>query len=203
MSDETNLQPNLTARIEALLFYFGEPLGLKKMASLLGTTPEACATALTTWETELAGNPARGLMLLRKEERVQLVTKAEHHAIGEAIVKDEFREALTPAALETLSLIAYLGPVPRATVDYVRGVNGSFTLRALVMRGLVERCDEKGMSFRYRVTEQFLKHMGLASLKDLPEYETYREKLRQFEEQLQAPAPAPTVPVPPAEPDLA
>lgn len=190
---------NIVAQIEALLFYFGEAIDIKKMAELLHISTDECEKAVGEWATVLAHDPARGLAVLRKENKVQLVTKTELKSIGESIVKDEFRETLTPAALETLSLIAYLGPVPRATIDYVRGVNSSFTLRALVMRGLVERCNEKGLSFQYRVTETFMKHMGLASLAELPEHDKYREILREFEAQLHATnAPvAPAAPVPP------
>ena len=186
---------NIFAQIEALLFYFGEAIDVKKMAELLHISVEECEKAVSEWATSLSNDPTRGITVLRKENKVQLVTKTELKSIGESIVKDEFREQLTPAALETLSLIAYLGPVPRATIDYVRGVNSSFTLRALVMRGLVERCDEKGLSFRYRVTEQFMKHMGLSTLSELPEHDKYREILRQFEEQLHA-ANAPAAPAP-------
>ncbi len=188
---------NIFAQIEALLFYFGEAIDIKKVAELLHISQEECDKAVGEWATALANDPARGITVLRKENKVQLVTKTELKSIGESIVKDEFREQLTPAALETLSLIAYLGPVPRATIDYVRGVNSSFTLRALVMRGLVERCDEKGLSFQYRVTEMFMKHMGLASLAELPEHNKYREILREFEAQLHA-TNTPAVPATPA-----
>ncbi len=188
---------NIFAQIEALLFYFGEAIDIKKMAELLHISQEECEKAVGEWAMTLANDPARGITVLRKENKVQLVTKTELKSIGESIMKDEFREQLTPAALETLSLIAYLGPVPRATIDYVRGVNSSFTLRALVMRGLVERCDEKGLSFQYRVTEMFMKHMGLASLAELPEHNKYREILREFEAQLHA-TNTPAVPATPA-----
>ncbi|MEK7089850.1 MAG: SMC-Scp complex subunit ScpB, partial [Patescibacteria group bacterium] len=100
------------------------------------------------------------------------------------------------ASLETLSLIAYLGPVPRASIDYIRGVNSSFTIRSLVMRGLVERGNEKGASFHYRITERFLKHMGLTSIEQMPEYAKYKETLKQYEEQLQQPAETPTIQIP-------
>jgi len=187
------------AQLEALLFYYGEPIEIAKLASLLNIAEEEAATQLDAWEKTLAENPERGLMLLRREKKVQLVTKPELKHIGETIVKDEFREQLTPAALETLSLVAYLGPMPRASIDYIRGVNSSFTLRSLVMRGLVERGDEKGTMFHYRVTEQFLTHMGLHSIAGLPEYERYRAILRDFEAQMQPSTETP--PIPPLPPE--
>lgn len=184
---------SIFAQLEALLFYYGEPIEIKKIAALLHISEEECVNTLNEYEAKLAGDETRGLLVLRKEKKVQLVTKPDLKQIGEAVVKDEFREQLTPAALEVLSLIAYLGPVPRATIDYVRGVNSSFTVRSLVMRGLAERGDEKGQSFHYRVTGQFLTHMGLTRVEDLPEYAKYREMLEHFEEQMQ-PATQPELP---------
>lgn len=191
----TLIPMHILAQIEALLFYYGEPIEIKKIAEIIKIEKEVCENALNELEKNLAETETRGLLLLRKEGKVQLVTKPEMKSIGEAIIKDEFREQLTPAALETLSLIAYLGPVPRATIDYIRGVNSSFTIRSLVMRGLVERGDEKGNSFHYRITERFLKHMGLTSVTEMPEYEKYKTTLQQYEEQLQ-PVETPTVQIP-------
>ncbi len=187
---------NIIAQIEAVLFYYGEAIEIKKISEILKIEEVDCETAITEIEKTLHESEARGLLLLRKENKVQLVTKPELTHIGEVIIKDEFREQLTPAALETLSLIAYLGPVPRATVDYIRGVNSSFTIRSLVMRGLVERGDEKGNSFHYRITERFLKHMGLTSVEQLPEYDKYKETLHQYEEQLQKPVEIKPVQIP-------
>ncbi len=187
---------NIIAQIEALLFYYGEPIEIKKIAEILKIEISVCENALTELEKNLLETETRGLLLLRKERKVQLITKPELKHIGESIIKDEFREQLTPASLETLSLIAYLGPVPRASIDYIRGVNSSFTIRSLVMRGLVERGNEKGASFHYRITERFLKHMGLTSIEQMPEYAKYKETLKQYEEQLQQPAETPTIQIP-------
>lgn len=187
---------NIIAQIEALLFYYGEPIEIKKIAEILKIEIDACEQALVELEKNLLESETRGLLLLRKEKKIQLITKPELKHIGESIIKDEFREQLTPAALETLSLIAYLGPVPRATVDYIRGVNSSFTIRSLVMRGLVERGDEKGTSFHYRITERFLKHVGLTSVEQMPEYAKYKETLRRYEEQLQQPSETPAIQIP-------
>lgn len=185
---------NILAQLEALLFYYGEPIELKKIATMLSITDEICAQAVAELEQKLQNDETRGLLLIRKEQKVQLATKPDLKFIGEAISKDEFKEQLTPAALETLSLIAYLGPVPRSTLDYIRGVNSSFTIRSLVMRGLVERGDEKGNSFNYRVTERFMKHMGLTSASDLPEFGKYKEMLTSFGEQMQPEQPSVVLP---------
>jgi len=170
------------AELEALLFVYGEPLPLKKIAKLLKIKESAAGELVKELETSLAGE-GRGLTLLKNGDRVQLVTKPEFQTVSETLIKEEFREELTPAALETLSIIAYLGPVPRSTIDYVRGVNSSFILRSLLMRGLVERevSEEKKNVYEYRVSLEFLKHLGLGSREELPEFEKYRNILTSFE----------------------
>lgn len=168
------------AKLEALLFYYGEPISLSVVAKMLKITEEECSDAVLKFEQALKQSNERGFIILHKGNAIQLATKPELKEIGETIIKDEFRESLTPAALETLALVGYLGPVTRATVDYIRGVNSSYSMRNLSMRGLVERGEEKGTSFRYSVTQEFLKHMGLSDVRELPEYERYHTLLETF-----------------------
>lgn len=170
----------LSAKLEALLFFFGEPIELTTVARMLGVSLEDCEVVVSKYEKTLVESGERGLIILRKGNSIQLATKPELKEIGEAIVKDEFRESLTPAALETLALVSYLGPVTRATVDYIRGVNSSYSIRNLSMRGLVERGEEKGASFRYTPTQEFLKHIGVSNIKMLPEYDRYHTLLETF-----------------------
>lgn len=168
----------LLARLEALLFYFGEPVEIKRAAKFLGVSAADTERAAQKLQVRL-NDPSSGLMLITDTNKIQLVTKPEFKDLGEELIRDEFRDTLTPAALETLSLIAYLGPIPRSTIDYVRGVNSSFILRSLYMRGLIDR-SQKGNSYYYEASFDFLKHMGLSRKEDLPEFEKYRDVLKKF-----------------------
>lgn len=183
----SEIEAKKIAEIEALLFQYGEPLEIKKMAKLLEIKEEDCRNRLQALETEFKQSPNRGLMILNDGAKAQLVTKPELQNITEALVKEEFKEELTPAALETISIVAYLGPVPRMTVDFVRGVNSSFILRNLLMRGLVERepNPKRRNVYDYRVSFDFLKHVGLGKIEELPEYGKYSNALKQFEIQQQ------------------
>ena len=169
----------MVARLEALLFYHGEPIAVSKIAKLLGVGEGECPMLLDRFEQMLRDGSDRGLMLVRNGAAVQLVTKSDFREIGQKLIEEEFREELTPAALETLSIVGYLGPLPRSTIDYIRGVNSSFTLRNLMVRGLIERATEleKGNMYCYRASMRFLAHMGLAAVEELPEYERYRSVL--------------------------
>jgi len=171
------------AALEALFFYYGEPLDVKKISKFLEIKENECASLIEELAVKLSADEKRGLALVKHGNFFQLATKPNLAWLGQRLVQEEFKEELTPAALETLSIIAYLGPVPRSTVDYVRGVNSSFILRALLVRGLVNR-EVQAMrrnTFEYKVTFDFLKHLGLQKIEDLPEYEKYKNILTSFE----------------------
>lgn len=181
----TDMTPEIqkdAARMQAFLFHYGEPVEIRKIAKVLKMKEAECSAALDALENELSGNPASGLVLMRGEGTAQLATKPEFQEIRRGIVEDEWKSELTPAAQETLSIIAYLGPISKVMVDYVRGVNSGFILRNLLVRGLVERepSVEHPHSYDYRVTNEFLKHMGLSGTSALPEYETYRGMLAEL-----------------------
>lgn len=183
---------NLEAACEAILFYYGAPLSAARLAKILGVPPSECRVALEALGERLAASPDRGLTLLMNGDEATLATKPAFKDALEALAKEEFQETLTPAALETLSLVGYLGPVTRASVDYIRGVNSSFTLRNLLLRGLIERAPAPrggarpndgsvGRGYVYAASMEFLKHMGLRMAGDLPDYEKYRASYRAFE----------------------
>lgn len=172
----------LIPQLEALLFIYGEPMEFKKIAKTLKTTEEEIKTAANLLEEELRGNQ-RGLFLVRDKEKIQLTTKPDLAGLLETVIKEELNENLTPAALETLSIIAYAGPMTRAELEYIRGVNSTFTVRNLLIRGLIERAldPKRGNVFLYSPSLEFLKHIGVARTGDLPEYEKFKsliEKMR-------------------------
>lgn len=198
----TQNEITLTAKLEALLFFYGEPITVVKAAALLGIKKDECEMAFNELGGILDQDFSRGLILLRRGDEIQLATKPILKELGEKVIKEEIRENLTPAALETLSLVAYLGPIPRSTVDYIRGVNSSFILRNLAMRGLVDR-DEKGNSYLYKTSFKFLEHMGLQKMEDLPEYAHFHEILTRFESQAtEIQAVESGIVVPPIEPSI-
>ncbi len=167
---------NIVGAIEAILFVYGEPMEIKKIAKLLRVNEDGVKTALESLAKNLESED-RGLKLIFSGNQVQLATKPEFSPLLEDFIKEEFREQLTPAALETLSLIAYLGPLPKSQLDYYRGVNSAFILRSLLIRGLVERSpdSQKGNVYLYRASFDLLKYLGISKVEDLPEYEKLKE----------------------------
>ena len=171
------------AALEALLFIHGEPLSFKKIQAVLGIEKKEDVDGLIAeLEAKLASGD-RGLQLISDREKVQLATKPEFNGILEAFVKEEVSEDLSPASLEALAIIAYLGPISRAKLEYLRGVNSSVILRSLAIRGLVERFSdpEHPASFLYRPTFELMKHLGVKEGGELPEYVKFQELLKVFE----------------------
>jgi segregation and condensation protein B len=173
---------NSRASLEALLFIHGEPLTYKKIQSVLGMEKEELETLIREFKTDLEGS-ARGLQLISDREKIQLATKPEFNGILESFMKEEISEDLTPASLEALSIVAYLGPISRARLEYLRGVNSIVILRSLMIRGLIERSPdpEHPASFLYRGTFDLMKHLGIKEKEDLPDHEKFQKLLDVFD----------------------
>ena len=168
--------------IEALLFVHGEPIKLEKLAKIAQVKKEDIKTGLDELSKEYE---RRGLTLLEKDDMYQLGSNPICAEKVEELMRDEFSEELSKAAVETLAIIAYRGPLTRAEIEYVRGVNSSFTLRNLLMRGLIERIEspKDARSYLYRISFAFLKHMGIRSPEELPQFDKLaREKIEILDE---------------------
>lgn len=150
----------LESRIEAVLFWKAEPLTVKKLAEILDEDEEEVSSALKDLEKNLEG---RGVSLISWENEYTLTTAPGVSALIESLTKEELVKDLGKAGLETLSIILYKGPVTRADIDYIRGVNSAFILRNLSIRGLVVK--ENNV---YRPTVELLAHLGIKSISDLP-----------------------------------
>lgn len=170
------------AELEALLFVFGEPISFKDIAEHLSISEEEARQVVNEYNLELQ-NEKRGLCLIIDQDRVQLGTKAIFSNFVSNLIKKELSENLTPASLETLAIILYFGPISRSRIEYFRGVDSSFILRNLMMRGLIERVESKSSSaYLYQPTFKLLRHLGLKSVRDLPDYDKFKNLNKQFEE---------------------
>jgi segregation and condensation protein B len=172
---------NVETKLEALLFWKGEPMALKKIEAALSVTKADLEAALSALETSLE---KRGIKVIRNGDEVEMRTAPEASALIEKLTKEELYRDLGKAGLETLSIILYKSPIKRSEIDYIRGVNSSFIIRNLLIRGLIERITEKegsGRGFSYKPTIDLLAHLGVAKLEDLPEYATVKAELAAFE----------------------
>ena len=164
------------AQIEAILFWKAEPVSLADLAAWLNCSPEEISSALEELGQKLAD---RGLTLIRDERSATLGTNPAASDLIAQLTKEELSRDLGKAALETLSIVAYKGPITRAEIDYIRGVNSSFILRALQIRGLVERLPNPAdaRTYLYQPTLELWQYLGLTSPNDLPDREAVRAEL--------------------------
>ena len=165
----------LQSIIESILFVSGEPIKKTKLVKILSEKikDEDLEKALDGL-SEKYSMPQSGLMLLRKGEEVQLVSNPENASFVENLVKSELQDSLSNAALEVVSIVAYRGPISKAEIEMIRGVNCSYTLRNLLLKGLIERNDNPrdGRGYVYSISFDFLKKLGIDDVKKLPEYAT-------------------------------
>jgi segregation and condensation protein B len=160
--------------IEAILFWKGEPISLKKLAQYADSSEADVKSAL-----DILKGREGGITLAEKDGEVLLTTSPEAGRIIEDMAREELSKELTKAALETLSTVLYLSPVRRSEIDYVRGVNSQFSLRHLEIRGLVEKIQSETDSriYLYRPTFELLQYLGIGSLEGLPGFVETRAKL--------------------------
>lgn len=160
---------DLESKIEAVLFFKGEPVSRKRLAEILKANQEDLNIAIEGLKSSLVG---RGIVLQEKDNEVTLGTAPALTDLISNLQKEELSRDLSKASLETLSIILYKNGANRAEIDYIRGVNSSFTLRALSVRGLVERVTDPNDSRRYlyRPTFETLSYLGIRSVEELPEW---------------------------------
>lgn len=160
---------SLESKIEAVLFWKGEPMSRRKLAGILGVAEGEINDALEKLKENLAG---RGIVLQENGNELALGTTPEMSKLFEDLQKEELNRDLSKASLETLSIVLYKNGVSRAEIDYIRGVNSSFTLRALSVRGLVEKTldNKDNRRYIYKPSFELLSFMGIKNVEELPDF---------------------------------
>ena len=171
---------DISARIEALIFFKGEPVTVAFLAKTLGISDEEVRAGLMTLEQSLSG---RGIVLMKNDDEYMFSTAPQMGQIIETIIKDELAKELGKAGLETLAIVLYRGPVLRSEINYLLGVNSNYILRALLVRGLIEKVEQGGRSTAYRPTFELLSYMGVSKVEDLPGYEDTTKAVEEFHEE--------------------
>ena len=160
---------HLKSHLEALLFASGEPVSAAKLAALLEISQENLDLLAAQLNDDMSGFE-RGLTIVRVAEGYQLCTKPElMDTVSKlAHVQDQ---RLSAAALETLSIIAFKQPITKQEIELIRGVKVDRVIANLTERQLIRELGRKetiGRPIIYGTTADFLKCLGLNSLKDLP-----------------------------------
>ncbi len=161
------------AQIEAILFLKEEPVKAEQLAKFLESSPDEVRTLVKELQEELASQQ-RGLRIFEIAGGYQMGSAPELAPYIEKALGEKESDSLSPAALETLAIIAYKQPLTRVEIEAVRGVRCEHVLDQLLKRKLICVCGRKegpGRPLLYKTTPDFLKFFGLKSLEELPPLE--------------------------------
>jgi segregation and condensation protein B len=170
----------MVSAIEALIFASDEPVHPEEIASVLGGIPvEEIETAINLLEKRLAASDA-GLLVERIAGGFRLATRPDLAEWVRQLFRQRNRTRLSPAALETLAIVAYRQPVTAPEIQAIRGKDPSSAVRGLLDKKLLRILGKKkvvGSPLLYGTTKNFLIHFGLDNLKALPSIQDFDQLL--------------------------
>ena len=160
----------LKSQILSILFVASKPVSIKELQDVL----EIDESEIKKTITELvAANQTSGIILLAHNNKLQLASNPDNSSAVKKFLSLELREKLTDAALETLAIILYKQPVSKVEIENIRGVNSQYSIRHLLIRGLIEKIQspsDKRMQL-YKTTLEFMQYLGIKDMKDLPDFD--------------------------------
>ncbi len=169
----------LEQQIEGLLFYKAAPMKFSTLAKIFDVPKEEIITALEALQKRLSTGAIRVSLT---DSEAQLVTAPKLDELIESVRRDELKRDIGKAGAETLAIVLYRGPISRAEIDRIRGVNSAFILRNLMVRGLIEKNTE-GKFHTFSITPALLAHLGITNKTELPNYAEVLDQLEQFEKE--------------------
>ncbi|MEA4926657.1 MAG: SMC-Scp complex subunit ScpB [Syntrophomonadaceae bacterium] len=167
------MRDEIKAAIEALLFVSGERMSEDELLEILGLAPSDFRDIMKEMAAEyLQSN--RGIQILTLDGGYIMGTKPEYAQVVGKLLKPVGRR-LSPAALETLAIIAYRQPISRAEIEQIRGVKTDRVITTLLEKGIIKETGKRagpGKPVIYGTTHEFLRIFGLSNLDELPELES-------------------------------
>lgn len=164
----------IASKIESILFVANRPMSTKRLMEVCDASKEEVNAALDELVAKYNAEGS-GTRLLRNGNDAQMSTSPDNAKLVQEFLKDETTGELSKPSLETLTIIAYRGPVSKAELEQIRGVNCSLILRNLLMRGLVEAQGEPyEPQTTFRVTMDFVRFLGISSVEELQDYDKLR-----------------------------
>jgi len=165
------MSKNNLSIVESILFATGKPVKYKEIISFVKIKEKGLKEIISDLKEKYNTNES-GVHILDNNNKLQLVTNPDNGKVMQEYFVDEITGELSRPALETLTIISYRQPISKEELEQIRGVNCSLILRNLLIRGFVESKSSKGgLLTNYSVTTDFLRHLGIDSVKDLPDYE--------------------------------
>ncbi len=168
----------MKAVVEGLLFLSGEDgISLENISNIIEKSIDETKEIIKELYNDYENND-RGIQIEYLGNNYKLTTKPIHKEYYKKLLIDEENSQLTQSALETLAIVAYNAPITRVDIDNIRGVNSSYVIRKLLLKGLIEdvgTSDAPGKPKLYNVSSKFLDYFGLGSIEELPKIEEDEE----------------------------
>ncbi|MGE5297612.1 MAG: SMC-Scp complex subunit ScpB [Acidobacteriaceae bacterium] len=163
-------QEKLESQILSILFASSKPVSIRELAETFEMEEKAVEEALIKLATKQEDS---GINVLYLNGRAELSSNPDNSPQVKKFLSLELREKLTDAAMETLAIIVYRAPISKAEIENIRGVNSQYTLRHLLIRGLIEKAgstEDKRLTL-YKPTIELLQHLGIKNINELPDFE--------------------------------
>ena len=174
---------NIQYAIEGILFASGEPVKASKLAAVLDRNIDEIREAVKILKYNY-DTQQRGVMIIDIDEGHQICSRPIYHPYIQEILGEQRRQALSNAAMEALTIVAYKQPVTRGQIEFIRGVNSDGAINRLLDKDLIEevgRLDAPGRPILYGTTVNFLRCFGLNTTKDLPEID-FSDLISEYEQ---------------------
>ena len=164
----------MKAVVEGLLFLSGEDgLTISEISTIIEKNEDEVKSIIKELYNDYESSD-RGIMIEYLGDHYKLTTKKEHKEYYKKLSIDDDNAPLSSSALEVLAIIAYNAPITRIDIDNIRGVNSSYVVRKLLIKGLIEdvgKSEAPGRPKLYNITPRFLDYFGLGSIDELPKLE--------------------------------
>ena len=174
----------LKQHVEALIFASPQPVAVNELKAVMeeafqaeineGDILNAIAASKSQFQQDLYS-----FELIEIAGGWQFLTKGAFHTSVAIHLRQATKKRLSPAALETLALIAYKQPVSRPEIEEIRGVNCDYALQKLLEKELVlitGRSEGPGRPLLYATTDKFMDYLGINSLNDLPKPKDFKDE---------------------------
>ncbi|HMO78586.1 MAG TPA: SMC-Scp complex subunit ScpB [Candidatus Paceibacterota bacterium] len=173
------MENDIQKQIESILFWKGEPVTFSELSKILKRSPEEIKQNIALLSESRKNS---GINLIYNETEAVLMTSPQNSEIINNLQKEELSKDLSKAAIETLTIILYRGPISRSKIDYIRGVNSQFIIRNLLVRGLIIKTQDPNDDriFLYQASTETLAHLGINNTKEIPEYQKVNQDIDNF-----------------------
>lgn len=176
------MEKNIKSIIESLLFVWGEPLPVERIAAVVEAPVRVVRQNIQDLQTEYIMRDS-GIQLIQVENAFQFASRRDNAQYIEKLLNQSKSKGLSQSALEILAVVAYNQPVSKAQIEGIRGVKSDKAMSNLLERRLIEeagRAEKPGRPMLYATTDEFLRVFGFSSLKDLPELESITKTFEEW-----------------------